>query len=160
MQSEVLDEIMLIFTNLGSKGFIWILLSILLLAFPRKRRIGVTVAISLIFSLIICNIILKNVICRPRPCWIDQAVRLLVPMPKDYSFPSGHTFASFAAAFGVYLHNRKCGAGLLILASIIGFSRLYLFVHFPSDVAAGAAMGMAAGYFSKKITDKIYTEKN
>ena len=95
------DYIMLFFSSLGSKGFIWIALCLLLLRDKKTRSCGINVGASLIFSAILCNILLKNIFARPRPCWIDNVVKLPLKKPLDYSFPSGHTSAAFAASFAI-----------------------------------------------------------
>ena len=83
----------------------------------------------------------KNIAARQRPCWLDPSVELLVPVPKDFSFPSGHSLVSFEGAVCIFLFNRKWGIPALMLAVLTAFSRLYLFVHFPTDVLAGIVMG-------------------
>ena len=103
-------------------------------------------AIALILDLILCNLVLKPLAARPRPCWIDEQVKLLVAAPKDYSFPSGHSAASFAAAVSIFVMHKKEGA-----AALIAFSRLYLFVHFPTDVLAGIAVGFICAFLAAKI---------
>ena len=108
-------------------------------------------AIALILDLILCNLVLKPLAARPRPCWIDEQVKLLVAAPKDYSFPPGHSAASFAAAVSIFVMHKKEGAAALILACLIAFSRLYLFVHFPTDVLAGIAVGFICAFLAAKI---------
>ncbi len=153
---EALDKIMVLITHMGTKGIFWILIGVILLLFKKTRKCGLTVLIALLFSLIAGNILLKNIVARPRPCWIDETVNMLIAVPKDYSFPSGHTFASFAAAVSIFLYYKKAGAAAVVLAFLIGFSRLYLFVHFPTDVMAGAVLGVCASYASYFIVNKIY----
>lgn len=128
-------------TSLGNGGIFWILLGIFLLFLVRTRRIGISMLVSMAIGLVIGNLILKNVIARERPCWIDSQVLLLIDSPKDYSFPSGHTMVSFEGAVSILMKNRRWGIAALILACLIGFSRLYLFVHFPTDVLCGAVLG-------------------
>lgn len=91
------------------------------------------------------NVCLKNLIARPRPCWLDDSVFMLISVPTDYSFPSGHTLASAIGATVLTKTNRKFGWAAIPAAIIIAFSRLYLFVHFPSDILAGAVLGVAIG---------------
>ncbi len=91
------------------------------------------------------NVCLKNLIARPRPCWLDDSVFMLISVPADYSFPSGHTLASAIGATVLTKTNRKFGWAAIPAAIIIAFSRLYLFVHFPSDILAGAVLGIAIG---------------
>ena len=105
------------------------------------------VLISLAVGFLLGNLLIKNLVMRDRPCWLDPGIALLIQSPDDYSFPSGHTLASFEAAVSVFLYHRRWGYAFLALAVLIGFSRMYLFVHFPSDVLAGAVLGslIAAG---------------
>ena len=156
---EILDKIMVVITHMGTKGIFLILVGVILLLFKQTRKCGLTVLIALLFSLIIGNILLKNIVARPRPCWIDETINLLISVPKDYSFPSGHTFASFAAAASIFLYYKKAGTATLILAFLIGFSRLYLFVHFPTDVLAGAVLGICAAFSSRFIVNRLCKER-
>lgn len=144
LHTPLLDQIMVFLTTLGNGGMVWIALSIVLLAIPKYRIYGLTMLVALLISVIFGNVILKNVVARPRPSWIDPSVKLLIPNPTDYSFPSGHTFTSFAAAGSLFLYNKKFGTAAIVLAILIGFSRMYLYVHYPSDVLAGALFGLAA----------------
>ena len=153
---EILDKIIILITHMCTKGIFWILVGVILLLFKKTRKCGLTVLIALLFSLIVGNILLKNIVARPRPCWIDETINMLIAVPKDYSFPSGHTFASFAAAVSVFLYYKKAGTAAIILAFLIGFSRLYLFVHFPTDVLSGAVLGICAAFASRCIVNKIW----
>ena len=109
-------------------------------------------AISLILCLLIGNLTLKPLVARIRPCDVNTQVHLLIPRPHDFSFPSGHTMSSFASAT-VILHEHKKISGILsmVIAFFISFSRLYLYVHYPSDVLAGALIGLAIAVFSVRI---------
>ena len=137
-----LDEVMIRITALGDEGFIWILTGVVLLFFPKTRRVGICVLLSLAVGFLLGNMLLKNLIRRPRPSWLDQQVALLIQNPKDYSFPSGHTLASFEGAVSIWLFNKKLGYPFLLLAALIAFSRLYLFVHFPTDILGGIVLGI------------------
>nr|WP_314463213.1 phosphatase PAP2 family protein [uncultured Clostridium sp.] len=136
-----LDLVMVRITSLGDHGFIWILTGIVLSCIPKTRKAGISVLLSLAVGLLLGNMILKNLIHRPRPCWIDTQIVLLIQNPQDYSFPSGHTLASFEGALSIWLYNKKLAVPFLILAVLIAFSRMYLFVHFPTDVLGGAVLG-------------------
>lgn len=144
LHTPLLDQMMVFLTTLGNGGMVWIALSIGLLVIPKYRLCGLTMMAALLISVIFGNVILKNIVERPRPSWIDLSVALLIPNPTDYSFPSGHTFMSFAAAGSLFIYNKKSGTAAIVLASLIGFSRMYLYVHYPSDVLAGALFGLAA----------------
>lgn len=151
LHNAVLDRVMVGITSLGNAGWIWIALTAVFLILPKYRKCGVRMAIALILDVILCNLVLKPLAARPRPCWIDEQVKLLVAAPKDYSFPSGHSAASFAAAVSIFVMHKKEGAAALILACLIAFSRLYLFVHFPTDVLAGIAVGFICAFLAAKI---------
>ena len=152
--SPVLDQVMETVTHLGDKGWLFILLGTALFLIPRTRRAGLSVLLSLLCGLILGNLCLKNLVMRPRPCWMDTAVPLLIPVPHDYSFPSGHTLAAFETAVSIFLANRKWGTVFLAFAVLIGISRMYLFVHFPTDVLGGAALGIFIAWFVKKGIEK------
>ena len=140
-----LDTLVPIITSLGNKGILWILLALVLLAIPSQRSTGFQVALALLFSLLLCNIILKNAVGRIRPFELAGITELLVSLPGDASFPSGHTSASFAAVTALILDKHFLRWPCLILAVLIALSRLYLYVHFPTDVAAGALLGILCG---------------
>lgn len=146
IHTPILDRVMLYITKLGDHGMIWIVTGICLLCSKKYRKCGVVVLLSLLASLILGNGILKNLIKRDRPCWIHPDIALLIKNPRDYSFPSGHTFSSFAAAISIFYYEKRFGSACLALATLIGFSRLYLYVHFPTDVAAGAIFGTATAF--------------
>jgi len=105
--------------------------------------------------LIIGNITLKPLIARIRPYEFTHGINLLIPKPNDFSFPSGHSFASFSAATSIFCFHKKEGIASYVLAFLIAFSRLYLYVHFPSDVIAGIVLGAVIGIFSAKIVSKV-----
>lgn len=136
-----LDWLMTKITFLGNSGIFWILLGLVLVCMVRTRRIGLSMLVSIVIGAVIGNLILKNLIARERPCWVDSQVLLLIENPKDYSFPSGHTMVSFEGAVSIWMGNRRWGVAALILAVLIAGSRLYLFVHFPTDVLCGAVLG-------------------
>lgn len=146
LHTPLVDRLMLFITAFGDHGLFWLTLGALLFAIPRTRLMGVCMLASIVIGFLLGNVVLKNLVARARPCWLDQTVRLLVRAPGDYSFPSGHTLVSFEGAVTVFLFNRKWGIPALLLAVLIGFSRMYLFVHFPTDVLAGAVLGTATAW--------------
>lgn len=145
LSAPLLDKFFPLITHLGDAGIIWILFTVILLFSKKYRKYGVMMAISLAFSVLLGNVLLKPLVARPRPFVMDPSVSLLIAKPSGFSFPSGHAMASFAAASVFFAANRKFGWGALTLAVLIAFSRLYLFVHYPSDVLAGAALGLLCG---------------
>lgn len=116
-----------------------------MLCTKRYRRQGVILLAGLAVGVLVGNVCLKNLIARPRPCWLDDSVKLLISMPTDYSFPSGHTLSSVIGATVLTKTDRRFGWAAIPLAAIIAFSRLYLFVHYSSDILAGALLGVAIG---------------
>lgn len=160
LHNPILDKIMIAITSLGNAGIVWIVIAIGLLLFPKTRKCGILMSISLLLGLIIGNVVLKNIIARDRPCWIDENIKLLIPIPQDFSFPSGHTLASFEAAVMIYLHNKKCGILSFALAVLIAFSRMYLFVHFPTDVLAGMILGMGISFTVYYVYNKMKKNRN
>lgn len=154
-----LDWLMPPLSALSAHGEIWILLAVVLICIPKTRRAGLTVGVALLMGYLIGNMGLKNIIGRVRPYDVVD-VPLLVERLHDFAFPSGHTLASFGAATALTLHYRRWGAAALVLAAIIGFSRLYLFVHYPTDVAAGALLGVALAFLARWMVDTVYEKKN
>lgn len=154
--NEFLDALIPRISSLGDAGLIWIVLSILLLLFPKTRKAGFASAAALLFMLVTGNMILKPLVARLRPFTVNTAVELLIPPPTDFSFPSGHTYASFASASAIYRNNRKIGIPALILASLIAFSRLYLYVHYPTDVMFGILFGIFAGWLGNRASEKLF----
>ena len=134
-------------TRLGDAGMVWILLAVILLVIPKTRKYGLVLMTALCVDLVLCNGILKNLFARIRPCDINTQVQLLIARPDDFSFPSGHTAASFTAVTALYLSGeKKLWKPALMLACLIAFSRLYLYVHYPTDILGGILVGIAAGY--------------
>ena len=146
-------------TLLGNAGIFWILLTIILLAVPKTRRAGMCSALALIMTVIVNNLLLKPVINRTRPYEVVEGLKYLGRKPVDASFPSGHTACSFASATALYKHiPRKYGVALLVLAVLIAISRLYIGVHYPSDVVFGMIDGILLGIFAVKLLQVL--EKN
>lgn len=146
LHSHELDYLMVAVTSLGNGGILWISFAVLLLLHPKTRKAGLAVAASLMLELICCNLILKPLVARPRPFDINAEICLLISRPADYSFPSGHTGASFAAASALFFQKNRLWMPAGLLATLIAFSRMYLYVHYPSDVLAGALLGVMLGW--------------
>ncbi len=152
---------MVAITKLGDAGIVWIILTVILLLIPKTRKSGVYMAVALIADLIICNVILKPIVARIRPYSINQTVHLLVTPLKDYSFPSGHTAASFASVSALYFAGRKrMAAGALIVSVLIAFSRMYLYVHYPTDVLGGLIIGLLCGWIADMIIQKVMEKRS
>ncbi|MBQ8606285.1 MAG: phosphatase PAP2 family protein [Clostridia bacterium] len=144
IRTPILDSVFSFITRLGDAGIIWIVLILILLCFKKTRKGAIIAAISLIIGTIVGNLILKNLIARPRPFVTREEMEalLIIHAPSGFSFPSGHTLSSFVAATAIALRNKEIGIPALVLAALIGFSRNYLFVHYPTDVLAGCVIGI------------------
>lgn len=136
----------------GSYGQLWVVIALLLLIFKKTRRAGVSLLIAYIGVFLLGQFGLKNIISRPRPCQIDTAFPLLVSRPSSSSFPSTHSAWAFGGATAIFLQHKKAGIAAYVAAVLIGFSRLYLFLHFPTDVLFGALMGVALGFVADRLT--------
>ena len=155
LHTPVLDKIMVGVTKLGDVGIIWIILTAILLIIPKTRRTGGVMLVALVVQTVLCNVILKNLFARTRPYDVNTTVQLLVPKLHDFSFPSGHTSASFTAVSALYFSKDKLWKPALILACLIAVSRLYLYVHYPTDVLGGLLLGVLSGYIGYKIMEKV-----
>ena len=144
-RTPFLDKFFAAVTHLGDRGVFWIALAAVLLCVPKTRRLGLCVAAALLFNGLFCNLLLKPLIARPRP-YVLREIALLISAPKDYSFPSGHTAAASAAVTALALCRSRLAVPAGVLALILAFSRLYLYVHYPTDVLAGALLGCLCGF--------------
>lgn len=156
-----LDTVMPLITALGNGGIFWIALAVVLMLIPRYRKAGLSMALALIMGLLVCNLTLKPLVARIRPYqyqWAQfgKTVSLLIAAPHDYSFPSGHTIASFEGAVALMLHHRKLGIPALVLALLIAFSRLYLYVHYPTDVLVSVVLGVGFAILASFLVTKGY----
>lgn len=147
-------------TFLGDGGWFWILLAVVLLIMKKTRKAGAAAAIALVIGALITNVCLKNMVARVRPYDTYSALIPIVTKPIDWSFPSGHTCASFASAFVYFrLLPKKYGISALVLACMIAFSRLYLGVHYPTDVLAGFLIGLLASVLAVWMVRRFYDHK-
>ena len=143
-----LDTVMPLVTSLGNAGWFWILLTVICLCLKDFRRCGIAMAAALVLCLLIGNVLLKPLVARVRPFIEDPSISLLIQAPHDFSFPSGHSMTSFAPAVVLFAYHRRVGLCALVLSALIAFSRLYLFVHYPTDVLAGSLLGVGIGCLS------------
>lgn len=154
----ILDSIMTGITKLGDAGIIWIVLTAIFLILPKTRKTGWYLLFALVVDAVLCNVILKPLVARVRPYDINTTVTLLVQPLKDYSFPSGHTAASFASVTALYIAgNRKLWKAALVLAVLIAVSRLYLYVHYPTDVLGGIVIGILSGVIAGRLVQNKIT---
>lgn len=149
-----LDTIMPWITWLGEAGAIWILLALVLLIRKDTRPVGLAVAAALVVDLLLCNVLIKPLVARPRPFALRPEIQLLIPPPSDYSFPSGHTAASFAAVAALFRKKSRLWIPGTVLAAAIALSRIYLYVHYPSDVLCGVLLGILCGVFGAFFAGK------
>lgn len=190
LRSDLMDKIMPFITKFGDGGIFWIAVTLLLFIPKQTRKYAHVSALALIFCVLGGNVILKNLIARPRPFWLENGnplaligitgdptarlyvrdgvtvvpegrsiIQLLVKAPKDFAFPSGHTQASFAAATSICMWKRKWGIPALTLAALVAFSRMYLYVHYPTDVMAGICFGVGYALIGLAICNKLFRKK-
>ena len=159
-----LDKVMPLITLLGDAGIFWIACAVILALVPSQRKAGLSMAVALMLGLVICNIILKPGVARIRPYdfqmeYFAKEIQLIAGGMHDFSFPSGHTIASFEAATVLLKNSKKMGIPAMILAILISFSRLYLYVHYPTDVIAAIILGTVfafiGNFLAQKIMDKL-----
>lgn len=142
-----LDVFAPLITLFGEGGVFWIALTVLLLVIPKTRKYGLAMFFALALDVLLCNLIIKPLVARPRPYTYRPELELLVEKLSDFSFPSGHTAVAFAGAVALLRSRTRWGIPAVILAALIGLSRLYLYVHYPTDVLCGALLGAACGVF-------------
>lgn len=181
IMNPVLDSIMTFITHLGdTPGIIWFVLGICLLIPKKTRKLGILLFAGLAISSIINNVVLKNLIERPRPyilwdenpeVWMRAGYTYewpdLIKKSESWSFPSGHTSTSIGAAFALLMgcfgkENKKflaVGIPAFIISLLIGFSRIYVHVHYPTDVIAGAIVGLIGGLIAYLLVDKLLMKK-
>lgn len=155
LRCPLLDWLMPLYSRLGDHGAICIWLALILLLFPKTRKAGATLALALLLCLLSGNLLLKPLVGRIRPYEANEFIGLLVPPLGDFSFPSGHTFSCVATAFVVYHYFKKAGIFAWAAAALMAFSRLYLYVHYPSDVLGGLLLGLAAGFVACRLLDHL-----
>ena len=161
LQCTFLDKTMPIVTLFGDGGVFWIGVAVLLLFFAKYRKTGFSMGMALVLGLVVCNITLKPLVARIRPYDFQlqefgREITLLISAQHDFSFPSGHTIASFEACTVLLLHDKRMGIPATVLAILIAFSRLYLYVHYPTDVLVSLVLGIAFGLLGNFLVNLIY----
>ncbi len=157
--SSFFDAFFTFITRLGDRGYIWIAAGILLLFFKKYRKYGVLLLVALLVELAVCNGLLKNLFERQRPYDFIGGYDLLIPKVLSFSFPSGHTMSSAVAATLLTMTDKRFGYVAIPLAILIAFSRLYLYVHYPSDVLAAAILGVLLAVAVFRVFEKIDKNK-
>ena len=162
LRSPLLDTVMLIATHLGDLALVWLVASAVLIALPRYRRFGVAVFVAVAVTAALGMLVLKPLFGRARPFVTYEFAGLLIPPPSGDSFPSNHSMVSFAAAAALCCLPGK-GRGIVLVkvaavlvAGLIAFSRLYLYVHYPTDILAGAVIGVAVGLASVGVVTRLW----
>ena len=160
LRCAFLDFIMPIITLFGDAGIFWIACAVILLLIPKYRKVGLSMGFALILGLLVCNVTLKPLCQRIRPYdyqmqYFQKEIVLLIEAQHDFSFPSGHTIASFEACTALMIRNKKLGIPATILAVLIAFSRMYLYVHYPTDVIFSVFAGILFGIIGNLIAKKI-----
>ena len=168
LQCAFMDFIMPIITIFGDAGIFWIACAVILIFIPKYRKVGLSMGVALLMGVLICNVMMKPLIGRIRPydfqiqnlgkTWNDiiEGGKLLVNTPHDFSFPSGHTIASFEASVVLMLNDKRLGIPALVLACLIAFSRMYLYVHYPTDVIASIILGTAFAFIGNWLVHKLW----
>ena len=159
LKCDFLDFLMPIVTHLGTGGVFWIIIAIILIITKKYRRAGIIMLSGMLLGLIIGNLIIKNLVARTRPYDINTNVKLLTSKPFEYSFPSGHTLVSVISATILTLTSKKFAIFAIPIALLVAFSRLYLYVHFPTDVLGAIILGVAIGVFTFFYANKIMDNK-
>lgn len=147
IQSPILDRAMVFLTFLGEGGLIWILAIVAMLITKKYRRAGIASAGSLLSCFLLGNYVIKPLVGRIRPCNVYPMVELIIKAPSDFSFPSMHTATAFSVAVIIFMRSRAWGTPALVLASLIAISRVYLYVHYTTDIIAGAIFGTGFALF-------------
>ena len=163
MACPFLDTFFSLITHLGDAGLFWIIIAVVMLFFKKTRKTGIMMGVALVLGLILCNGLLKNIVARVRPFDLEGAygsiktvADLLVSRPGDKSFPSGHTIASFEAAFVLFYWDKRFGIPAILIAALVSFSRLYLYLHFPTDVLASVLLAVLNAFLAVIIVNAIY----
>lgn len=152
VRKDRLDQVVTFITNLGNAGWFWLVLSVLLLFFVKYRKTGLISLVAILIGFVITNLLLKNIVNRIRPYEVVEGLRFIGKMPHDASFPSGHSTCSMATSV-VLLKKlpKKAGIPLFVLGILICLSRLYVGVHYPTDVLMGAAVGIVSAFAAIRI---------
>ena len=155
-RNAFLDRIMPVITVIGDNGIIPIIIALILIFIPKTRKTGIAMGIAFALGGIFGNLLLKNLVARTRPYDVVEGIKLLVPALSDYSFPSGHTLVCFEAATVIFLRGKKCfGICAYVIAAAVAYSRLYLYVHYPTDVLVGMILGIIFGIAASYAVDEF-----
>lgn len=151
LRTEKLDDIMILITKSGNGGLIWIIVALYLYIFKKMHAQAIVLLCVITVCAVIANFVIKGLFTKDRPCDLDETVDLLIRRPMGSSLPSGHSASSFASVVVIFYMNPWWGTAALLWASLIAFSRIYLYVHFPSDVLFGIVSGTIIGLVATPI---------
>jgi PAP2 family protein len=150
-----MDFIMKNISTFFNYSIVWMVLGVVLISLKSTRAVGYEIFVALTLELLICNVFVKRISKRARPFTKNDEVNLLINPPKDYSFPSGHTLCAFMCATIIAAHIFWVGVILFVVAVLVAFSRMYLYVHYPSDVFVGALMGIFIALISNQLVELL-----
>ena len=163
IHGTVLDPLMVGITYSATSGLIWFVLGFLMTCSQRWRRCGVSVIVAVAVTYIVVDVVLKPLVCRDRPFAVED-FDLLIAAPDSWSFPSGHTASAFAGATAILIHSRRWGCVAMLYAILVGISRVYLCVHWPTDVLGGivlgAAVGTAGAWIAKRLRKRLGSDRS
>lgn len=154
LRCGILDAVFTFITHLGTGGILWITAAVCMLFTKKYRRCGIAILVCMVLGVLIGNLILKNIVARARPCWLKPISDMTVAVPKDFSFPSGHTLSSFIVAIVIFRHSVRLGIPALAVAALIAFSRLYVYVHFPTDLLGAMILAVPLAIFGDMLTQR------
>ena len=157
-KSPLMDRIMVLITTLGNEGILYYIILALLLLNKKTRKLGVILGISMLLNHIFSNMTLKPLFARTRPFDVNTAVEIIIKKPSSYSFPSGHTAQAFTTAFAFLFAKSKFTKPMFVFACIMAFTRLYLYVHYPTDILGGIVCGLISGYIGYKLVEFILSK--
>ena len=161
LQCGFMDGFMKFITLFGEAGIFWIATALVCLLIQKTHKTGLAMGIALLIGLVVCNLALKKIIQRPRPYDYELEhfgilIQLKISGLGDFSFPSGHTIACVECATVLMLTNRKIGIAATVLTILVAFSRLYLYVHYPTDVITSIILGVGIGFLGYYLAGRLY----
>ena len=159
LRNGFLDNIMPVVTAFGNMGMFWVVVALIISAKRKYRKCSITMMIGMILGVILGNFVVKNIVRRDRPCWINEISDMLIANPQDFSFPSGHTMSSFIAATILFYYDKRLGVPSFGVALLIAFSRMYLYVHFPTDIIGGAMLGVGIAIMTVSLTNRYIFDR-
>lgn len=160
LRTDGLNWIMPYISMINNAGILAIATVVVLLVWKTYRTVGITAFTSLLSEFLLVNVLIKQIVARPRPYVVNEALVVLGTVPIDYSFPSGHTASAFAVAVVMLLcMPRRYGISAVAIAVVIALSRLYNVAHYPTDVLAGMLIGSVAGFLAVKLVYSRFKDK-